>query len=408
MKERKNMFAYYGYTISPNQLETVEGFLICRNVPIARTGDMEYLESELQSDGSSSKIVAVSRSPNEVFSEEALSSFEGKPVTDEHPPELITPETYSFYAKGHAQNVRKGEKEWEGCMIADLHIQDESLIKEIQDGKREISCGYDCEFRENEDGTYSQHEIRGNHIAVVNRGRAGKHVAILDSKMQKEAALQPERKKMSKKSLFFKMFAKATKDATPEEIEVLACDAAEALAEELPTKEDVKDQKEEGKKEPKKEDTIDSASIDRKLNAILDSINKKSGKVVEEEDSMDALIKELSEEEDKTEVSGAAKVIQAGAKDSATGTIDREIMVGIIKKLRPAITSISDMRERKKVSDSLLECLTDKQSVSDITKIINATQKNAQNATDHVGFVDLNDCQKAYDSMNPHKNGGEK
>ena len=31
------MLAYYGYTISPNQLETVEGFLICRNVPIART-----------------------------------------------------------------------------------------------------------------------------------------------------------------------------------------------------------------------------------------------------------------------------------------------------------------------------------------------------------------------------------
>ena len=51
------MLAYYGYTISPNQLETVEGFLICRNVPIARTGEMEYLESELRPDGDSSKLV---------------------------------------------------------------------------------------------------------------------------------------------------------------------------------------------------------------------------------------------------------------------------------------------------------------------------------------------------------------
>ena len=53
------MLAYYGYTISPNQMETVEGFLICRNVPIARTGEMEYLESELKPDGSNSKMVTV-------------------------------------------------------------------------------------------------------------------------------------------------------------------------------------------------------------------------------------------------------------------------------------------------------------------------------------------------------------
>ena len=34
-------------------------------------------------------MVKVFRSPDEVFSEAALSSFEGKPVTDEHPPELL-------------------------------------------------------------------------------------------------------------------------------------------------------------------------------------------------------------------------------------------------------------------------------------------------------------------------------
>ena len=40
------MLAYYGYAISPNQIETGEGFLICRNVPIARIGDQEYLGRE--------------------------------------------------------------------------------------------------------------------------------------------------------------------------------------------------------------------------------------------------------------------------------------------------------------------------------------------------------------------------
>ena len=113
------MIAYYGYTISPNQMETVEGFLICRNVPIARTGEMEYLESELKLEGDCSKVVKVYRSPEEVFSKEALSSFEGKPVTEEHPPDLLTPDTYSIYATGPAQKVRRGDGKWTEHVGAD-------------------------------------------------------------------------------------------------------------------------------------------------------------------------------------------------------------------------------------------------------------------------------------------------
>lgn len=87
------MLAYYGYTISPNQIETGEGFLICKNVPIARTGSQDYLGRELGlTDGNSDKIIAVIRSPDEVFSESALASFEGKPVTNDHPPTLIGPD----------------------------------------------------------------------------------------------------------------------------------------------------------------------------------------------------------------------------------------------------------------------------------------------------------------------------
>ena len=41
------MITYYGYTISPHQLETGEGFLICRNVPIARTGEQDYTGDEV-------------------------------------------------------------------------------------------------------------------------------------------------------------------------------------------------------------------------------------------------------------------------------------------------------------------------------------------------------------------------
>ena len=266
------MLAYYGYTISPNQMETVEGFLICRNVPIARTGEMEYLECELKPDGSSSKMVTVCRSPDEVFSEAALSSFEGKPVTDEHPPELLTPDNCIQYARGHAQNIRKGTGEWEGHVIADLHIQDDELIRAVQGGKREISCGYECIYTENEDGTYSQHDIRGNHIAVVTRGRAGKHVAILDSKKKVEAAKRPERNgKMKKNSLFFKWFAQAAKDASPEELETMAADAAAAMDEGAP-QEPSGGGAAPASVQPPKEGAQDSTSLDQKMDMLMDMI----------------------------------------------------------------------------------------------------------------------------------------
>ena len=75
------MITYYGYTISPNQLETGEGFLICRNVPIARIGTQDYLGYEVGKPDT--EIVTVDRPAEEVFSPAAIASFEGKPFTDD-------------------------------------------------------------------------------------------------------------------------------------------------------------------------------------------------------------------------------------------------------------------------------------------------------------------------------------
>lgn len=398
------MLAYYGYTISPNQIETGEGFLICRNVPIARTGSMDYLESELNPAGSSSKMVKVLRSPEEVFSEAALSSFEGKPVTNEHPPELLTPETCSLYAKGHAQNIRKGEGEWKDCVMADLHIQDESLIREVQEGKREISCGYECSYSDNGDGTYSQHEIRGNHIAVVSRGRAGKNVAILDSKKNIEAT-RPERKgKMKKNSLFFKLFAQAAKDASPEELETMAADAADALgAEEEPKK----TEKTEPAAPPAKEEAKDFSSLDAKLDKLMELLSAKKEPEVDQ-DPLDGLIKSLTGETEEPAPSAEAKVVPAEELDKATGTADKAVMAEVIKQLRPVIAGIKDSADKKAVTDSLIACLSDSNTVSDIAKIAATTQKNAARLTDKQTGIDLDACQSAYDAMNPHKNGGGK
>ena len=69
------VLAYYGTEISPNQTETVEGYLICRNVPIARTGKQTYYAHELNLPGDPDRLVEVLRSPEEVFSPAAMASF---------------------------------------------------------------------------------------------------------------------------------------------------------------------------------------------------------------------------------------------------------------------------------------------------------------------------------------------
>lgn len=170
------MIFYYGTQLSPHMDKTPEGYLICRDVPIARTGTQEYLARELQLDGDPERPVTVNRNPEDVFAPAALASFEGKDVTAGHPPENVGPENFASYSKGHVQNVRRSGE----YIVADLILKDAGLVSDVWNGvTREVSCGYLCEYVPDGSG-YKQQNIRGNHVAVVPRGRAGHEVAIKD------------------------------------------------------------------------------------------------------------------------------------------------------------------------------------------------------------------------------------
>ena len=204
------MKAFYGAKLSPHMTESPEGFLICLGVPICRTGKQQYLPREIGEKGDG--LVDVYREEDEVFKPSAMASFEGKPVTDDHPSKEVDPNNYSSHMKGVVQNVRRGQGDESDNVVCDLVIYDAGLISKIKHGKREVSCGYDCKYVDNGDGTYHQADIIGNHVAVVDNGRAGKSVSIKDSK--------PEggRRRMAKKSIFARMFEAFAKDAEPEEV----------------------------------------------------------------------------------------------------------------------------------------------------------------------------------------------
>lgn len=177
---------YYTPTkLSENIKETPEGFLICFGVPIARTGMMEYGKDETPLKVGSNGIVKIYRDAKEVFRPETIASFEGKDVTIKHPEEFVDPENYTILTKGVAQNIRKAsEKDADGeeCLLADLLIKDGFAIKLVKNGLREVSCGYEAEYEQTGDGEGRQFNIVGNHIALVEQGRAGSSYAINDEK----------------------------------------------------------------------------------------------------------------------------------------------------------------------------------------------------------------------------------
>ena len=234
---------YYGNRISENiSRREPEGYLLCLNVPVARTGMQEYLPEELGL-GSGPGFIQVYRPEEEVFAPETMASFEAVPVTNDHPRDGVDLDNIRRLQAGHAQNVRRGSGEEADLLLADLVITDERLIEAILNGKREISCGYTYELAE-ENGRYIQRKIRGNHIAVVDAGRAGARVSIKDhmgSKGKAPGAPFPvqdnqtfERRKGFMKKGLGKILARMAKDGDVETvaefIEEMIGESAEEVA----------------------------------------------------------------------------------------------------------------------------------------------------------------------------------
>ena len=171
---------YADEQISAHISVTPEGYLLCENVRMARIGDYEYEARDIpmaEPDGNG-KVIAI-RKPEDVFKPEAIASFEGKPVTVEHPPELLNSSTWKRYSVGVIQNPRASGDYLE----ADLLVTDEQAIKQIQErGLKNLSCGYTSKLELLGKGKVKQTEIKGNHVALVEHPRAGKECAIIDAK----------------------------------------------------------------------------------------------------------------------------------------------------------------------------------------------------------------------------------
>ena len=162
------------------------GYLICQDCVLSRTGKQEYYGCELGvSNVNDNDLINVNRTSKEVFDEKTMASFENCPLTIDHPTCDVDSDNWNNLSVGFVRNIRKAKFKNQDVMIGDIVVTNEDAINKIKSGEmKELSCGYDCEITQDNKGNYQQTNIRGNHIALCEEGRAG-IAMIRDSKKRK-------------------------------------------------------------------------------------------------------------------------------------------------------------------------------------------------------------------------------
>ena len=184
--------------LSEHRYKTPEGYLICVDSILARTGKQTYSRSEIFGDSENDGLIEVDRKAEEVFSPETMASFENKPICVEHPDVDVNSGNISEFAVGFVRDIHKGEYEGEPVMLGTLVITDAKTVEEIEEGKHtDLSCGYDCDIEDSENP--QQRNIRGNHVALCEQGRAG-IARIMDSVKDGESTYTEVTKNLEKEA----------------------------------------------------------------------------------------------------------------------------------------------------------------------------------------------------------------
>ncbi|MGH7970167.1 MAG: DUF2213 domain-containing protein, partial [Limisphaerales bacterium] len=176
----RGMF-YTTEQISEKQSLTPDGFLLCEDVPVARIGVQVYGPQETPIPPGPNGLVFAHRDEDQIFRKEFMASLNGKPVVNEHPSSLVTPDNWKQLTVGVGMNPRRGTGMQADLLLMDLLITDQTAIELVRSGKREISLGYETDWDEMEQAGHTrQYNLKGNHIALVENGRCGLRCAIGD------------------------------------------------------------------------------------------------------------------------------------------------------------------------------------------------------------------------------------
>ena len=164
------------YDITSKFTKTPEGYLI-GTANATSIGVFRYMNM----DGSYRLEL---RHPDDVFNYDSMMSLTNKPITNEHPKEgFVNSTNVDELGVGMTGSFPDRNELYLGVPITITHAD---AVDDVQNGKRELSCGYNCDLEPAEPGstflgmpyTHRQTNIRYNHVAIVPKGRAGSDASI--------------------------------------------------------------------------------------------------------------------------------------------------------------------------------------------------------------------------------------
>jgi hypothetical protein len=164
------------------------GWLTVEDNPITKVGVFPYLGSQIGAP-EPDRVYMVHRPAEELNNPETIESFKLTPFINEHPKTLLG--NVDGLVATDAKRVEGvfGEKVYfeHPYLKANLRVYSAQTLDSIDLGKEELSAGYTCEWSR-ESGSfegvayeYVQRKIRGNHGALVEEGRSGPDVSVMDS-----------------------------------------------------------------------------------------------------------------------------------------------------------------------------------------------------------------------------------
>jgi hypothetical protein len=288
--------------------ETDEGYLTITACPITRPGVFPYRRT----DGGLSMEAKL---PDELFSKTTVLSANAKPMTDDHPTEPVTAANYNKYSKGMTHN---DAHVLDNKLLVSFTITDAETIKKINDGKRELSIGFQADVSK-ETGVYNgmqydsvQRNMQINHIAIVDEGRAGHEIAIRGDSV---AFMIDTKDKQTGGNGMSKLII----DSKEFEVDSIV----KAKFESLEAKLDAAEQRK--AKVEKLEGERDA------LKAQIDKLNKEIDEAKKKEVTADALDKRV---QDRVDLINKAQKFLGDSVDF-TGKSDREIKESVIAKTSP-------------------------------------------------------------------------
>lgn len=296
----------------------INGWFEVADNPISKEGVFPYSGGQIGAPDAG-RIYNVYRPADELSDPDAIASFRLMPIIDEHT--MLGEGHTAAEEKGVAGVIGENVRFAAGKMLANIKVFSDALAKKIKSGKTQLSLGYRCIY-DFTPGVWNgqpydavQRQIRGNHLALVDEGRMGPEVAILDHMVftvdAKEIAVDEELKKM-----FAEM--QAAIGALSDRVAAME-KPADDMAD--PAKANVADE------EPKE------PVADKEAKPVVDGEAEAADEEAKPDEAMDALTKEVKALADRPVMDEAAVVRMLAEKNTLAdklaahvGTFDHRLM----------------------------------------------------------------------------------